>query len=544
MSAGAAPPLTPRPLPAPQGEGAPAILGYSGAVSFARRTAALLALLAPLAAAADTTRFAIVVGNNAGRGELPPLRFAEADAGKVARLLVELGDVAPENLLLLQGKAVADVEAAIAELRPKVAPHKDSPEARTVLLFYFSGHGDGEAIELGQQLLTYSRLKTLLQGVGTDVRVVVVDACRSGAGLRQKGGAKVEAFAIKLNDALATSGDAFITSSAEDEAALESNEVMGSIFTHNLVSGLRGAADSSGDRLVTLSEAYRYAFEQTVSRTALLSSGAQHPSYDYRLSGQGELVLTSLLKPSATLSLPSGAERSVVTDVLRDQVVVELPGAAPRELALPPGQYGVRLFKEGRSFGGRVTLVEGARKALAWEELAPVSASMQVARKGPGVAQAVVAEAPWEDARVVGLSGGVVPSVGQVGLQGLLRLAVEPRAGWGFSVALVGAHTSVRAVSESGLELRGGYRFSWQWGPLWLGAGAEVGPAAFWQSTGTGTAASFAGVVAPRAAARVTVGGPVAVTIDGEAAVALLSVEGRLGVVFRPAVTLGVALRF
>ena len=210
-------------------------------------------------ASAETRRLAIIVGNNAGTGELPPLRYAENDAGKMARVLVELGDVNPDDVMLLQGQKVQSVERAIGEARDRVAFFKRSPDVRTVVFFYFSGHSDGEAIELGGEKLPYARLKALLSGTGADVRLVVVDACRSGAGLREKGGKPSDAFTIRLSDTLQATGEAFITSSAADESALESSEVMGSYFTHNFISGLRGAADASGDKLVTLAEAYKYA---------------------------------------------------------------------------------------------------------------------------------------------------------------------------------------------------------------------------------------------------------------------------------------------
>ena len=62
-------------------------------------------------------------------------------------------------------------------------------------------------------------------------------------------------------------GHAILTASAEDEAAQESDRIGGSFFTHYLVSGLRGAADSSADGRVTLTEAYRFAFDETLART-------------------------------------------------------------------------------------------------------------------------------------------------------------------------------------------------------------------------------------------------------------------------------------
>ena len=43
-------------------------------------------------------------------------------------------------------------------------------------------------------------------------------------------------------------GHAFLTSSAETEAAQESDRIQASYFTHFLVSGFRGAADQPGSR--------------------------------------------------------------------------------------------------------------------------------------------------------------------------------------------------------------------------------------------------------------------------------------------------------
>ncbi len=120
-----------------------------------RRLLLVIALLGAATASAETRRLAIVVGNNAGNGELAPLRFAESDAGKMARVLVELGEVNADDVMLLQGRHADELEKAIAEARERIAFFKRSPEIRTVLMFYFSGHSDGEAIELGNEKLAY-----------------------------------------------------------------------------------------------------------------------------------------------------------------------------------------------------------------------------------------------------------------------------------------------------------------------------------------------------------------------------------------------------
>ncbi len=499
----------------------------------------LLGVVATLLAAgapAETRRLAIVVGNNAGSGDMPPLRFAESDAGKMARVLVELGEVRADDVLLLQGRGAGDLDRALADATERVAHFKRSPDVRSVVLFYFSGHSDGEAIELGAERVAYARLKALLSGTGADVRVAIIDACRSGAGLREKGGKPAASFTIRLADTLQATGEAFITSSAADEAALESNEVMGSYFTHNLISGLRGAADTSGDKLVTLAEAYRYAYDRTVSATAMLPVGAQHPNYDYRLSGQGELVLATLLRPSAALVLPQ-AERALVLDVVRDQVLVEVPAGPAREVALSPGEYGVRLFKGGQAFGGRVRLTEGTTTALRLEDLSPVTSATQVARKGaPAVTEASSRAAP---SRTVGLGlsvGGTGRILAPAGTgttpRWQLRLGFEPwttRLGAAGPLLFTGtlhllgvgemsfdgAPPGQEAWNEAGAQLRLGYRVAAQWQRLEVGLGVEGGVgvlAQLYQSRD----ASLALGAAPRLFLRLRLSDAVALTGDAD----------------------------
>lgn len=511
----------------------------------------LLLVCASGMASAESRRLAIVVGNNAGLAEMTPLRYAESDAGKMARVLIELGDVGMDDVMLLQGRHVADLERAISDAKERVAHFKRSPETRTVLIFYFSGHSDGEAIEMGNEKLPYGRLKSMLLGTGADLRVAIVDACKSGAGFLQKGGKSTEPFTIKLTDTLVASGDAFITSSAADESALESSEVMGSFFTHNLISGLRGAADASGDKLVTLAEAYRYAFDRTVSATAMMPVGAQHPSYDYRLSGQGELVLSSLVKPSALLVLPEGADRSMITDLARDQVVVEVAGTSAREIAVAPGAYGLRLFKGGQSWGGRVVLPEGARKSIHWEELTAMTSSVVVAAKGGPTAPATsigreVEITPPEDRMVLTAAFGAVPAVADnIGLKGLVRIGFEPRQGPGLVFSLIGDTSFATGISESGVQARVGFRWAFEVGPVWLSAGAEAGPAFLWQMSETsGFTSTVAGVLAPRVGARLKLGGPFWLALDGDVSVMLLLLEKSLQVVAKPSVTLGLAFAF
>lgn len=345
--------------------------------------AAAASLLAGARAArAETRRVAVVVGQNVGAATETPLHYAETDAVKVADVLTEVGEVDPAHLFLVRGAHRDTLRAAFERAAAAVTAMRGRPDDRTLLIFYYSGHSDGDELQLGAERVTGDELRGWLRATGADVRVAVVDGCKSGAMIGKKGGAHAPAFEIKLADALDATGEALLTSSAADEVALESKEIRGSFFTHHLVSGLRGAADASGDGRVTLAEAYDYAFSHTLAAT-MQTGMAQHPAYEYRISGQGDLVLSALGRPTATLELPEGFDRALVVLVKRDQVLAELTSDTTRRLAVRPGEYAVRIWKGGRTFAGRVQVGEGQTRVVAWSDLASVTAPSVAAKGAP-----------------------------------------------------------------------------------------------------------------------------------------------------------------
>jgi hypothetical protein len=296
---------------------------------------------------------------------------------------------------------------------------------------------------------------------------------------------------------------------------------------------------------VTLAEAYRYAYDRTVTETAVTPAGAQHPVYDYRLSGQGELVLASLQRTSATLVLPEGADRALVSDLARDQVVAEVQPGAARELAVAPGNYGIKALRGGESFGGRFAVADGVRQVVKWSDLSPLK-SPEFARKGGDLelsasAESQLAEGPW-----LSLFGGATRGVAQeVSLVGTLRLSLEPSSGTGFVFALVGSTgtgQSTGVTGETGFQARAGYRFVFAREPFSFFGGLEAGPAAVWQTAGGNTNNGVGAIVAPRAGARLHVYGRAWISLEGELGLGLLPVDGSAWPpVVLPSANLGVA---
>ncbi len=78
--------------------------------------------LVPVASGQKTAarRWAVVVGNNLGTGERPPLRYAEADADRFARVLLEIGNVAPADVTVLEGASADRLEQAFADVRERI----------------------------------------------------------------------------------------------------------------------------------------------------------------------------------------------------------------------------------------------------------------------------------------------------------------------------------------------------------------------------------------------------------------------------------------
>jgi uncharacterized caspase-like protein len=74
------------------------------------------------------------------------------------------------------------------------------------------------------------------------LRFVILDSCSSGAITRAKGGVKPQSFLFDTS--VSAEGCASLTSSSTDEASQKSDAIESSYFTHSLLAGLRGAADS------------------------------------------------------------------------------------------------------------------------------------------------------------------------------------------------------------------------------------------------------------------------------------------------------------
>ena len=308
----------------------------------ARLLAALLVVASAVPATAATRRVAIVVGNNVGAAGTESLRHAESDAEKVYDVLVELGGFSPDDVILLTGEGGDVLRAAFDTVEGRLATLKAAGVDGTLLLFYYSGHAELEHLALGGSRFPIAELRARLQSSQADMRLGILDACHAGAILREKGGRRTDAFPLGIEDTSGSTGYAILTSSSASESSQESDELHGAFFTNALVSGLRGDADYTGDRRVTLGELYQYAYQATLIRSQATAAGPQHPHFESAQSG--DLVISQLDRAAALLTLPKDSEGDfLLWDPSNDLVLAEVTkkAGARRSIAVRAGDLDV-----------------------------------------------------------------------------------------------------------------------------------------------------------------------------------------------------------
>lgn len=343
---------------------------------------ALIALVVVASRVAWAQRFAVVIGNNAGRANELPLEFAERDATRMADVLTSVGEVAPDKLMLVQASTAAKARQALISTNERIRGQASSSQS-SMLIVYYSGHSDAQALHLGDSSLPMSELEGLVRGSAARLRVLIVDSCRSGALTRKKGGRPAPAMQLRV---LEPAGDGMVVlaASAAGEDAQESPDLGGSFFTHHLLSGLLGAADADRDGRVTITEAYEYAYANTLRDSSATLNGTQHPSYRYDLRGQGEVVLTDLRGGArAQLMIPAGLDVIVMRGSASGEVLAEArtPASAPGLLSLPPGKLFIRARAAQALFEQELTLRGGRLHQLSTEEMDRIELT-RLARKG------------------------------------------------------------------------------------------------------------------------------------------------------------------
>jgi len=465
----------------------------------------------PSTSQARIERHAILIGNNRGAPDELPLRYAESDASKMHDVLKDLGGFPPEDMVLLRGEGPEVVRRALIAMNDRIRSLAGDGDREVFFVVYYSGHSDAEALHLGRERLAIRELEQLVRGSAAAFRLLVVDACRSGALTQVKGAAaRTPAFPIVLDQRLAGQGAVFWSSSAVNEDAQESDELKGSFFTHYLVSGLLGAADEDGDGTVVLEEAYQYAYQNTLRASSRTLAGLQHPTYRYEVRGRGGMAITQPgrhARRRATIRFPHDIG-FLLFEGQREGAVTGEVGARDlvRKLSVKPGAYFVRGRGPGYLLEGTVELVEGQELSIDHQRLERIEYA-RLARKGgaasvrvQGPVAGYLLRSPLEATTT--FCQGVAAGWAWAGE----RLALSPRLG------VCRATSGNEILTSTSHEIKGELRVShaWDFGRVALDVAATGGVGLLQQSYETRGVApdrlSLSGVVGVGAGGTVSLG--------------------------------------
>jgi len=303
--------------------------------------------------------FALIVGVNASPSPgVVPLRYADDDAARYLELYRALGartyllSRLDENTRRLHAQAAAEaLPPRRAELRQVVdALTRDIAQARaagvrSTLYVIYAGHGDvtdaGWSLTLEDGRLDGSALLSeVIDRAGAEQTHVIVDACHAYllALPRGPGGERRPAPGFVALEASSRAGRVgFLLSSS---ASGESHEWAGfeaGVFSHEMRSGLYGAADADGDGRVTYPEIAAF-----VARANAAVKGERYrPRVYARPPRDGDLLLDLRATRENDLRLDGSASAGhyLIEDTRGVRIAdFHSNGATPVRLVRPPGE--------------------------------------------------------------------------------------------------------------------------------------------------------------------------------------------------------------
>lgn len=177
----------------------------------------------------------------------------------------------------------------------------DATESDDLLLFYYSGHGDedgdesylvarnGRLLVLRDTAVPVSRVREIMEQSPARAKVMVLDACHSGANIGQKGPKRMSAEFIRRVFEQAA-GLAILASCKQGQLSYEWRAQERSVFTHFFLEALKGEADQDEKGFVTIQDANRHV-TNGVKLWASQKNVAQTPTLQYTVAG--DIILTT-----------------------------------------------------------------------------------------------------------------------------------------------------------------------------------------------------------------------------------------------------------
>jgi len=222
----------------------------------------LLVLLLTLPLSVQGKIYAIFVGVSEYELPIDNLVYSHRDAIEMYELMKE--HTAPDRVkLLINDQAKYDsIVSYTAQLFRRANPDD-------VVLFFFSGRGQGNAFYANDKILYLSKLNEIFKQTKARRKLIFADACYSGTLSGESDNQAVPDGSKGLD-----SNVLLYLSSRSDQYATGSTSFRNGVFTYFLLTGLRGGADANKNGSITAKELYDYVNPKVKERT----NGKQIPS--------------------------------------------------------------------------------------------------------------------------------------------------------------------------------------------------------------------------------------------------------------------------
>ncbi|MFK7808102.1 MAG: caspase family protein [Saprospiraceae bacterium] len=230
--------------------------------------------------------WAVIVGVS-DYSHMPALKYTDDDAYRVYAHLKspEGGALKDQHIKILidEDATKKKVVAAMEDVFGKAGPND-------LVLLYYSGHGlKGSFLPIDfdgfNNKLAHEEVNAIFRSSQAKYKLCIADACHSGSLLATRSGT-VDNILSKYYTTLAQAepGTALIMSSKSDETSLESSGLRQGVFSHFLIRGMKGEADTNGNGVVSVNELYGFLSENVRNYTGFRQSPMIKGDYDGKMT--------------------------------------------------------------------------------------------------------------------------------------------------------------------------------------------------------------------------------------------------------------------
>jgi len=240
----------------------------------------------PVSPIGSTSKIWAVIIGVASYNHMPVLRYTDDDAYRIHSFLKspEGGAIPDAQMEILVDDAATyeNIKGTMSRVFSQAGPND-------MVLLYFSGHGlKGSFLPIDfdgfNNKLPHEEVTELFKNSRAKYKLCIADACHSGSLLAMRSGSAQSIITSYYEQlAQANGGTALLLSSKSEETSLESSGLRQGVFSHFLIRGLKGEADSNLDNVISVQELFDYVYENVRSYTGNRQSPVIMGDYDKKM---------------------------------------------------------------------------------------------------------------------------------------------------------------------------------------------------------------------------------------------------------------------